>query len=129
MSMFRLTEQMREMIARAKAQGGSAGCDPRAMYPVGHACAGTTSPVTRPPTYIKLAPPIIDAGGRPVPPDAKITKSIPLQNGQAVVDIETKNGDSVTAVTDKNGDVQSVEVKNKWLIPAAIAAAFFLLGG
>lgn len=125
MSLFRLTEQMKEMIARAKEQGGTAGCDPRAMYPVGHACAGTTSPVT---PYIKLSPPI-DTGGRPVPPDAKIVKSIPLQNGQAVIDIETKNGDSVTAVTDKNGDVQSVEVKNKWLIPAAIAAAFFLLGG
>lgn len=131
MTSFVLTPQMKAMILRAKEQGGSAGCDPRAMYPMGHKCAATTSPVTGKiqPPWITRTPILIDRGGVPIPPDAKITKSVPLTNGQAVTDIETKDGDSVTAVTDPAGNVQSVEVKNKWLVPAALAAAFFILGG
>ena len=124
MTSFVLSPQIKQLIMRAKANGGETTCDPRAFYPAGHKCAGTTSPVKAPVIpYIKLAPPI-----RAVP-DAEITKSVPLTNGGAVTEIETKDGDAVEVVTDANGGVKKVEVKNKWLIPAAIAAAFFLLGG
>lgn len=123
MSLFRLTEQMKEMIAKAKLQGGTLTCDPRAMYPAGHKCAATTQPVNFVKPYIKLQP------TTQRPPDAIITKSVPLQNGGAVTTFDS-GGESVTAVTDANGDVKKVEVKdNKMLYAAAAIAAFFLLGG
>lgn len=130
MTSFVLTPQMREMIIRAKTQGGTATCDPRAMYPVGHVCAGSTQPIKAPfPNYIKLRPPI-DAGGVPVPPDAKITNSVPTSSGGAVTEIETPT-ETVVAKTDANGNVEKVAVKEKnVLIPLALAAAaFILLGG
>jgi len=110
-----MSPQMRQMILKAKQGNGSVTCDPRAYYPVGHKCAATTNPV---------------AGGVPVKkPDARITRTLPLTTGGAVVTVETKDGETVEATTDANGAVKKVEVKNKFLIPAAIAAAFFFLGG
>lgn len=132
MTSYVLSPEMKKLIYRAKQNGGAVTCDPRAFYPVGHKCAGTTQPVTG-----KISPPWIkggilkgpiDSGGRPIPKDVTIVKSVPLQNGGAVTEFDTGGGETVTAVTDANGGVKKVEVKNKYLIPAAIAAAFFLLG-
>jgi hypothetical protein len=140
MTSFVLTPQMREMILEAKARGGKAQCDPRAFYPAGHRCAATTRPVSPPVTTgtpqkskplifdprrlpIKLGPPVNAT------PDAAITQSVPTADGGAVTQIETADGDTVVTRTDANGGVRQVEVKNKWLMPAALAAAAFILFG
>lgn len=112
--MFRLTEQMKALIAKAKANGGTTTCDPRAMYAVGHKCAGTTQPV------------IIDRGGVPIP--IKISRPVQTSPVERRQTIETPT-EIIEATTDNNGAVKKVEVQNKWLVPAALAAAFFILGG
>lgn len=129
MTSFTLTEQMKEMIARAKAaQTGTATCDPRAMYPAGHVCAGTTQPIKSTPLIYDPSKIIRRIPGKLQPPDAELTKSSPLPNGGVIATIETPT-DTVTAVTDANGAVKKVAVQQKWLVPAALAAAAFLLFG
>lgn len=123
MTVFALSPQMKELIARAKANAdGTATCDPRAMYPLGHRCAPQKSTgLTIDPKYVKL---------QPAPDATIIRRSPPMINGDKVTEIKTAT-DTVSATTDANGAVKKVEVKEmKWLMPAALAAAaFILLGG
>lgn len=123
---FTLSPQMKALILRAKEQGGTTTCDPRAMYPVGHKCAATTQPIKSTGLqYIKLAQ------GDPVADQAQIVRRTTLPTRETVTEIKTANGETVKATTAPNGGVAKVEVKEmKWLMPAAIAAAaFVLLGG
>jgi len=160
---------MKEMILRAKREGGTTTCDPRAMYPMGHRCAATTQPITP-----KISPPWIptkstgvtidpcykiasqayaarEASGtpvnqadvlayakqlraankcNPVADKAVIVKQTRTPTRDTVTEAKGDNGDTVKITTAPNGAVKKVEVQeNKWLIPAAIAAAFFILGG
>ncbi len=116
MSFFTLTPQMRALIAKAKASGGTATCDPRAMYPVGHKCSASTQP--------------IDKGGKQIPTYIKLSRPVQVSPVERIQTITTPT-ETVVATTTNNGAVKKIEVKpvNKLLIPAAIAAAFFLLGG
>lgn len=164
------------MILRAKREGGTTTCDPRAMYPMGHRCAATTQPITpkvKPylgwPTAPKPTPPWIPTKSTgvtidpwiqkaidwykekmpdfepsaldlqrradmlrraPVPDKAVIVKQTRTPTRDVVTEAKADNGDTVVTTTAANGAVKKVEVQeNKWLIPAAIAAAFFILGG
>lgn len=139
MASFFLSPAMRELMIKARTQGGtltpaqiqamkSSGtaqtggglvCDPRAMYAAGHACAKT--PQTFVP-YIKLSPP-------QMPEPVQIESTVPLDNGMTKAVIETST-ETVTAVVDKSGDIKAVEVKPNKLIPLALlAAGAILLGG
>lgn len=109
---------MKELIAKAKANGGAATCDPRAFYPVGHKCGGSTRPV--------VWPGLID------PNKAVIKDTQRIAPDKVVSTIETTN-DNVTAVTDNGGRVESVEVAPKGLTPLQMGmlavGAFLLFGG
>ena len=110
---FIISPEMRALIEKAKASGGTVQCDPRMMYPVGHECAARTN--------VRGAPIIADEA-------ILLQTTKPRRNGGAVVELQTAT-DNVTATTDANGAVTKVEVRNKWLVPAALVGAFFLFGG